>query len=68
MSASDYIEEIMWEAHKKGIASEVFNLVHQMDVDGDSRQSKDDLFMKAFNLITDNKYGNKEKHKRLWME
>jgi len=64
MSSSDYIEEIMWEAHKKGIASEVFKLVHQLEVENDKIIAKDDLYVKAFNLITNNN-GNKEKQKRL---
>jgi len=65
MSSNDYIEEIMWKAHKKGIASEVFKLVHQLEVENDKIIAKDDLYVKAFNLITNNKYGNKEKQKRL---
>ena len=64
MSSNDYIEEIMWEAHKKGIASEVFKLVHQLEVENDKIIAKDDLYVKAFNLITNNN-GNKEKQKRL---
>jgi len=64
MSSSDYIEEIMWEAHKKGIASEVFKLVHQLEAENDKIIAKDDLYVKAFNLITNNN-GNKEKQKRL---
>ena len=51
MSSNDYIEEIMWEAHKKGIASEVFKLVHQLEVENDK--------------IIANNNGNKEKQKRL---
>ncbi len=60
MSASDYIEEIMWEAHKKGIASQFFNTVKELLTNNPPNTADDDLYRKAFELIIKKEYGNKE--------
>ena len=50
----------MGEAHRKGIASQVFDTVKELRTINPPNAADDDLYKKAFQLIIKKEYGNKE--------